>query len=407
MVRFAKALLVFAPMLSLFGWWDDDVHLPRPSSVQETLESIEIDLDFGGWWPFSDSWPFFNPRPPGGPSPAPPDPPATAPDDPSPPVAEEPTEPTTPGVPPLSDWPEWLASGGDPADLVGFNGFYGDQRTGVHRWISQNPRDPLAVLLTREIASQPVAYWVADGAGAELSVFVETAAAENMVPVVVAYNIPHRDCGQHSSGGAADAEAYRDWVDEELVPAFGDHAAMLILEPDSLIHLSCLSGGLQDERLSLLSYAVEMLAERAPNTAVYLDGGDGVHNSPAEMAPRLAAAGIENARGFAVNVSNYNTDEQTDAFAAEMRRLLTEDHDVDAGYVVDTSRNGAGPGGDWCNPPDRRLGEPPRLATEGEAADAQLWIKHPGTSDGDCGIGRGTVSGEFYPDIARELLSLN
>ncbi|ASO22911.1 endoglucanase [Actinoalloteichus hoggarensis] len=404
MVRYAKAVMVFAPVLSLFGWWDDDARLPRPSPAQETVESVSIDFDFERWWPFGESWPFFTlPSVPG--PPATPDvEPAPTPDDPAPPVTQTPADST---VPALADWPQWLGSDRDPAEITGFNGFYGDQWTGVHQWVSQNPRDPLAVLLNREVASQPVAYWVARGSGPELSAFVAAAADEDKVPVVVAYNIPYRDCGQHSSGGATSARDYRDWIDRELVPAFGDHAAMLILEPDSLIHLACLSADLQEERLSLLSYAVEMLAEHAPNTAVYLDGGDGVHNSPAEMAPRLAAAGIENARGFAVNVSNYNTDERTTEFANEMRRLLSADHDVEAGYVVDTSRNGAGPGDDWCNPPDRRLGEPPRLATEDEAADARLWIKHPGTSDGDCGIGRGTASGEFSADIARELLSLN
>jgi endoglucanase len=49
------------------------------------------------------------------------------------------------------------------------------------------------------------------------------------------------------------------------------------------------------------------------------------------------------------------------------------------------------------------VGAAPR---EGGASglDLQLWVKIPGESDGDCGIGEGTDAGEFVPDIALQLL---
>ncbi|AUS79034.1 endoglucanase [Actinoalloteichus sp. AHMU CJ021] len=286
-------------------------------------------------------------------------------------------------------------------------GIYGDPATEAWKWISDNAGDERATLFLRDIASQPVAKWIGGGGiRDEVSRYVSQAGARGELPVVVGYNVPHRDCGGHSSGGAANAREYRQWLRDELVPSFGDTPAVLVLEPDSLIHLTCLSEERRQERLDLLGEVVAEMSERAPRTWVYLDGGDGRHNRPSEMAPRLAAAGVADARGFAVNVSNYNSTEEAVAFGEEVRALLSSDHGIDAHYVIDTSRNGAGATGDWCNPPNRRLGEPPRPATGDEPMDALLWIKHPGTSDGDCGSGEGTVSGLFYPHLALDLMGL-
>ena len=66
-------------------------------------------------------------------------------------------------------------------------------------------------------------------------------------------------------------------------------------------------------------------------------------------------------------------------------------------FVVDTSRNGQGPWTpagrrlpdpqDWCNPPGRGLGIRPTTATGDPLADAFLWVKVPGESDGQCSRG--------------------
>ena len=62
---------------------------------------------------------------------------------------------------------------------------------------------------------------------------------------------------------------------------------------------------------------------------------------------------------------------------------------------MDTGRNGNGPlpdhsgyrGPSWCNPPGRALGRVPTAATGDRLADAFLWVKYPGESDGSCGLG--------------------
>lgn len=57
----------------------------------------------------------------------------------------------------------------------------------------------------------------------------------------------------------------------------------------------------------------------------------------------------------------------------------------------------------WCNPPGRQLGPVPQVLDN--RGDMGLWVKAPGESDGNCGIGAGTQPGEFSPGIATELIT--
>jgi cellulase/cellobiase CelA1 len=57
----------------------------------------------------------------------------------------------------------------------------------------------------------------------------------------------------------------------------------------------------------------------------------------------------------------------------------------------------------WCNLPGRQLGSVPRVLDD--RGDMGLWIKPPGESDGDCGVGAGTRAGEFSPAIATDLIT--
>jgi endoglucanase len=67
-------------------------------------------------------------------------------------------------------------------------------------------------------------------------------------------------------------------------------------------------------------------------------------------------------------------------------------------FVIDTSRNGLGSNGEWCNPPGRALGDRPTASTGDAAADAYFWIKRPGESDGTCN--GGPSAGTWWPDYA-------
>jgi hypothetical protein len=56
----------------------------------------------------------------------------------------------------------------------------------------------------------------------------------------------------------------------------------------------------------------------------------------------------------------------------------------------------------WCNPPGKQLGSVPQVLDS--RGDMGLWIKAPGESDGNCGLGTGTQPGEFSPNLATELI---
>jgi endoglucanase len=195
-----------------------------------------------------------------------------------------------------------------------------------------------------------------------------TRAADGAVPVIVAYNIPGRDCGGYSNGGAAGATAYRRWVNR-LAKGIGTRTAVVVVEPDALAS-GCV-------RTSLIRYAVERLA-KLRRTGVYVDAGHS-HWQPAKtMTTRLKRAGVAKADGFALNVSNYRTNPELIDYANQIGTWH---------YVIDTSRNGQGPWSgeqDWCNPPGRGLGERPTTQTNTPRLDAMLWIKTPGESDGAC-----------------------
>ncbi|WP_329238643.1 glycoside hydrolase family 6 protein [Streptomyces sp. NBC_01460] len=254
--------------------------------------------------------------------------------------------------------------------------------------------------LIRKIAEQPVGEWIGpDDPQGTAKGLTEAAERADREALLVLYNIPHRDCGQFSKGGAADGDAYRTWVDG-VAQGIGDRRATVVLEPDALLHLvdGCTPQELHEERYDLLKGAVERLKQQ-PRTAVYIDAGNAGWQSPDALFAPLRRAGIATADGFAVNVSNYRTTEDSRDFG---RRLSAKVGGKP--FVIDTSRNGNGPyeRGDpaesWCNPPGRALGEPPSTRTGDELVDAYLWVKRPGESDGACK--GGPKAGDWWPEYA-------
>lgn len=246
-----------------------------------------------------------------------------------------------------------------------------------------------------ELAEQPVSTWLGDwarGDGLEgmLERQLDHAESTGGTPVFVVYGIPGRDCGLYSAGGLEERD-YLDWI-ERIAAALTGRDAAVVLEPDALAQLGDCEG--QGDRLGLLSDATRLLA--ASGAAVYLDAGHSNWVAAEVMAERLQRAGVEQARGFATNVSNFyaTTDEQ--AYAERIRSLIGGD------YVIDVSRNGAGPQGEWCNPRGAALGEHPRGVDDGTGLDALLWIKTPGQSDGTCN--GGPAAGEWWEQAALALL---
>jgi endoglucanase len=156
--------------------------------------------------------------------------------------------------------------------------------------------------------------------------------------------------------------------------------------------MTCLSEADQSTRLSLLRDATTVLNAQAA-TSVYIDAGHSRWLSAGEAAQRLNDAGIAQADGFSLNVSNFGTTSGEVAYGNQVSALVGGKH-----FVVDTSRNGNGANGEWCNPSGRALGEKPSLQTGQPLADGYLWVKRPGESDGTCN--GGPVAGQFWPEYA-------
>ncbi len=264
------------------------------------------------------------------------------------------------------------------------------------------------------LAEQPTAVWIAspDNPYPAVEAASRAAAEEDRLPVLVAYNVPGRDCGLYSAGGATDPGSYLAWIGS-FAAALADRPAVVVLEPDAVPQAVVGCEGVDPAaRYDLLSQAVAIL-DRQPETRIYLDAGnaDWVDDLPA-LADALRKSGIDAADGFALNVSNYETTEANTEYGLRLSETLEEGAPPGAPvahFVVDTSRNGAGPpedapGGEgrWCNPPGRALGQPPTTSTDVPRLDALLWIKQPGDSDGTCG--GGPPAGQWWPEAAAELV---
>ena len=255
--------------------------------------------------------------------------------------------------------------------------------------------------LIRMIAEQPQADWLGEWSGpiaTTVNRYLSEAESEGKLRVMIAYNVPNRDCDQYSKGGLGDETDYLEWIDE-MAEAIGHRKTVVILEPDTLGQLKmCLSEKDQEARLDMLRKAIARL-KRAPKTSVYLDAGNALWIEAEEMAKRLTAAGVSSADGFAINVSNYVATDKSIAYGEAISRALGGS----VPFVVDTSRNGKGAisEDDWCNPPGRGLGTAPTTETGHPLVHAFLWLKRPGESDGTCNDG--PPAGAWYEAQALEL----
>lgn len=236
------------------------------------------------------------------------------------------------------------------------------------------------------------------------------------------------------------------------------------------------------ERYAQLQYAGSALAAKAPNAAVYFDGTHGAWLGVGEAAYRInrashdPATGAALGKGFFLDASNYRLTAEAIQFGTWVSMCTAFATDPEEGgwrlgnfgwcasqynpatgfsldyspeyaatvtaqiqglmgtsvatlpFVIDTSRNGQGPWSptatypdaqDWCNPPGRGLGLRPTISTGTALADAFLWIKTPGESDGSCNRGiagattdpewGGTVdpaAGAWFPVQALQLAQL-
>ena len=269
---------------------------------------------------------------------------------------------------------------------------------------ARNANPPSAELAA--VANTPQAYWLdqafpAGTVGGTVAKLAGAAQAAGAMPILTLYAIPHRDCGSFAAGGFATGAGYREWIDS-IASGLGSSPVAIILEPDALAMADCLSGDQRQERFDLMRYAVDTLT-RDPGAAVYVDAGHSRWVSADTMAARLNQVGVDHARGFSLNTTNYYSTDEEIGYGEAISGLTNGAH-----YVIDTSRNGAGPAPEhplsWCNPAGRALGTPPTTDTAGAHADAYLWVKRVGESDGSCDRGEPSA-GTFVSQYVIELAS--
>ncbi|MBM3267010.1 MAG: glycoside hydrolase family 6 protein [Candidatus Sericytochromatia bacterium] len=168
--------------------------------------------------------------------------------------------------------------------------------------------------------------------------------------------------------------------------AIGPARAIVVIEPDAL------PGNLNP---GAIRQAVELYRRHAPEALVYIDAGHSYWRSADDMVKALVAAGIRDADGFSLNVSNFQWTDDVMRYGDEVVAKLAAADGRLAGkqYVVDTSRNGNGPGVDesgkytWGDPIRAinggtiQNGPFPTTATGNPNAAAFLWVKPPGVGD--------------------------
>ncbi|HEY9307076.1 MAG TPA: glycoside hydrolase family 6 protein [Microbacterium sp.] len=250
------------------------------------------------------------------------------------------------------------------------------------------------------LSDQPTAVWLTpeadpvDVIGDRIAHLASEARAQSARIAVVVYGLPERDCGGQSAGGL-DGDAYVEWTQAigDALRDAADTSPIVILEPDSLALVpEC---GNVPERVAQLGAAVDAISSES--TWIYVDGGHSDWLPADDMADLIeqvdrAADDRRSIRGFATNVSNFMPTGDEVAYAHDVAALLDGLH-----AVIDTSRNGAGSNGEWCNPPGRLVGEPGGTIGD-DVVDTNLWIKPPGESDGECN--GGPAAGRWWDEAA-------
>ena len=195
-------------------------------------------------------------------------------------------------------------------------------------------RDFETALGFAKMLATPQAIWIVEESPRkvrrQVRRLVRRAERRGRVPVLVAYNIPFRDCAQFSDGGATTSEAYARWIDA-FASGIGDAEVVILLEPDGLgiiphnVDLNGIAEWCQPpeanpmtaaaERYAMLTAALDRLLEQ-PNAHVYLDGTHSRWLGVGDISDRLVRAGVKRAAGFFLNVSNYQDQAQIEKYGS-------------------------------------------------------------------------------------------
>ncbi|HSH56154.1 MAG TPA: glycoside hydrolase family 6 protein [Candidatus Limnocylindrales bacterium] len=279
----------------------------------------------------------------------------------------------------------------------------------LQEMIRSDAYDPIDCQLGR-LQQMPQADWVGDWTGGpeqtrnQVRSITQAAKQSNTIPLFVGYNIPNRDVGQYSAGGAAEAKEYMAWT-KGFSEGIGKDPAVVIWEPDAVSHAADLPQQAQKNRFMLLRTALGQFKAQNPNASMYLDAGNDNWLPPDRQARLLRSVdgGTGVVSGISVNVSNYGSPESSAKYGQRIAAAFGRPLDM----LVDTSRSGA-PVPDrqnFCNNPHARLGELRRPGFDADETVTYAFVKRPLESDGDCGPDH-PPAGQPHPEFLARLLGL-
>jgi len=280
--------------------------------------------------------------------------------------------------------------------------FYLDPQSAVGYWDAHNTSNPLEPVIARRIGDVPSAIWFTSydpgQIAGQVTWITNQAAAQGAVPVLVLYDIPEVNCSASAPNGAPSIAAYESWA-KAFASGLGGHNVIVIVEPDALSQQTCLNAQQAAARDGAIAYAGSAVRQADSNARVYFDAGNSAWNPPAVQAQRLAEADVSSsANGIISNVSNFLPTAAEVGYDEQVLDALGNPANLH--IVVDTSRNGNGPGNTWCDPAGRAVGQLPTADTGNPLVDAYLWVKDPGQADG-CAA----PAGAFDPELAYALVA--
>lgn len=195
----------------------------------------------------------------------------------------------------------------------------------------------------------------------------------------------HAACRRLPTRG--ERRAFRRWT-REFAKGVGAARTALVLQPD--MPFARCAPGRSRWATAAVAWAARLFG-RLPRTTVYIDAGAADWAPARAMATMLRRSGIRHVRGFALNVTHYDSTARQVVYGRKILRRLRRSGIRGKGFVVNTAQNGrpfrfqraprAFKSGLACADDSSRrctaLGLPPTTSTGQRGVDAYLWIGRP------------------------------